>query len=167
MARPEPTSPMPTMRVDVQLTNLADLDGLRYLGAVMPDPVVARYLEALGRHVGADRLAELTACKARRDGPDSYHVTVVSPPLLRDEVEQVWAEIVRRREMVSLDLYGIGSVRNKAAVTYYIIADSPAIQTLRERTGLPPATLHVTLGFSPHDIYDRRKDHATHIVAVV
>jgi hypothetical protein len=75
----------------VRLADLADLDGLRYVGAVVPNTVVARYLDVLGRHVGADRLAEMTACKTRRDGPDSYHVTAVSPPQLRNEVAEARA----------------------------------------------------------------------------
>ncbi|MDZ5443649.1 hypothetical protein U2F26_13030 [Micromonospora sp. 4G57] len=163
MTHPVPASPAPTVTVDVRLANLADLDGLRYVGAAVPGSVVARYLEALRRQVGADRLAELTACKARRDGPATYHVTAVSPPDLRVDVTAAWARMVRRPGLASLHLYGIGSLRTDTAVTYYIIADSPAIQALRAETGLPPATLHVTLGFTPHDIYGRPKGSDTHL----
>jgi hypothetical protein len=144
--------------IDVSLRELMDLDGLRYIGAPIPAAAVAPYLDLLGRHVGAARAAELSACKARRDGADSFHVTAVTPPQLCGDVDRKWNDIVWHGKPVTLHLYGIGAVRHEEAVSYFIVAESPEIQALREQTGLPPANLHVTLGFTPHDIYHLAKD---------
>ncbi|GIE29877.1 hypothetical protein Ait01nite_029220 [Actinoplanes italicus] len=147
--------------IEVRLTELHDLDGLRYAGAPIPPTVAEPFLAALARHVGADAAAELAACKARRDGADSFHLTAVPPPLFHGEVDRAWTDIIRHGGPLTVHLLGIGSVRDGPAVTYYIVADSPEIQALREQTGLPPANLHVTLGFAPHDIYHLAKDLST------
>ncbi len=149
----------PTDSLDVRLALLTDRGGENYIGAAVPAGAVEPYLQELRLLVGADRMAELQAGKALRDGPDEYHVTVVSPPQMSDEIEAAWRDRIGRT--VPLRLSGLGVVRDGPAVSYFVIASSPVVQQQREQSGLPPAHLHVTLGFAPNDIHHLPKDHST------
>jgi hypothetical protein len=132
---------------------LTDLDGLGYIGAQVPAEHVSVYLDLLRGRVGDARFGELVAGKARRDGPEIYHLTMVTPP----ELSLSSAEHAPPEGPIDVVLGGLGRVTDGVAEAFFIVVESPGVVAMRSRLELGPKALHVTLGFSPTDIYGMDK----------
>jgi hypothetical protein len=112
--------------------------------------------------------------RTQRDGQDTYHITIISPPETREIMKKLKAEkglsggqakkavkseLLERTAALSDSSFTIGKIKSidgpgdgsvgakgepSAAVFKTVI--SPDAQALRAEYGLPPKDLHITLG---------------------
>ncbi len=123
-----------------------------------PETVVRPFIHALVDRLGRAAVRSLETYRRARDGA-GHHVTLLSPP----ECDSLGIEhaLPAPSRVYKIRLIGVGCVRHAASVSYYVVAESPAVQALRHQLGLPIRHLHVTLGFMPEDIHEVAKDQST------
>jgi len=83
-------------------------------------------------------------------------VTVVSPNEFADLPQEASGEIEGKRMIVVLG--GISRVRPDLREAVFVVGDAPEINFLRKKAQLPTKDVHMTLGISPDDVHDIRKD---------
>lgn len=104
---------------------------------------------------------EFESKKMARDGTEALHITVTSP----NETRQLRKSgidvtpITRGRFIVTP--VGVGRVTDGDNETWFIVFESPALQSARAEVGLPPKDLHATLGFAVKDIFTTPKTSET------
>ncbi len=100
--------------------------------------------------------------EAKRD--PGYHITLIPPThstLLSENPQAVLDELAKLTSS-SITTCGIGKLRKadpedpeKDKVAYFAEVDSPALRKFREKFGLNPLGLHVTLGFINNDVHPK------------
>ena len=141
-------------RIEGKICQLCDNGELLYLAVPVDSSMVERYLKILRNSNRIDDFATFAQNRLDRDGQD-YHVTVVSPPEYANLPQSAQDDLVDTP--ISLILSDISHVQCGEAQDWYISVQSPKIDYLRSRYGLPSKDLHVTLGFIGEPIYDMRK----------
>lgn len=140
------------------------------------------YIDSLGKQSESLVPSEAIENRKRRDG-DEYHITIVNPIEIsriikekqkNDDHDKELSNKQRKRLQYKelqkiynsiLDLFGdpsdwqkpvdlgLGSCKNDQAVSFYKIVYWPLGQTIREFLGLQPIHFHITIGFTPKDVY--------------
>lgn len=129
-----------------------------YLAITIDYGLIADDRRRLSRRVSQDQYSALMAGRIRRDG-DTYHLTIVAPQeFQRLDPEQ--RESLQGKT-VGFSVVGLGRISKDDAETWFTVVRSPHAEYLRKNVGLPYKDFHITLGFTPHDIYDRPKDMTT------
>lgn len=141
---------------------LQPLAGGRYLGAEIPKRELQHQLEHWRSLVGAERAEELSKTKAARDRGYRYHFTAVNP----DEMKRLHSSATEEPLDFKLKLLGVGRVQEGENEAWFVVCSSPELSAWREKQGLPPKDLHITLGFSPKDIHSQRKDESTLVSSI-
>lgn len=103
--------------------------------------------------------------------PDGFHLTIIGPTeskILSKLDDETIAELQKINQQVQngegITVKGIGFIDgssfqyqmrevDKVKKTAFVALDIPALQTFREKVGLPPKDFHVTLGFESGDIH--------------
>lgn len=143
------------------LQRIPDSNASEYLAVVLAPDQVA--MHAAWGHLTGMGLQDAIAARHLRDGPDNAHATVASvmewgglnkkfPEMAAKAQEHVGMEVV-------LELHGIGQATSpkSGGKAWFGIVSCPELAQLRERMGLRPKDLHVTLAFSPKDVFDASK----------
>lgn len=115
--------------------------------------------------------------KRARDKGDNFHVTIISPPEMRDAVNKLAASQglskskasdALKAEIESLALsdsglkfLGLGKAEKGGNVAYFAVLDWPEAQDLRDKYGLGSHDFHTTVGFANEDVHGVRKDRST------
>lgn len=149
-----------TMKQSMPLdfVKITDSAGLVYIGAYIKESQLQSYLSQLKQHK-PQLFAELRESQIKRDH-GKFHLTLINPYEYRDLTEAQKAELTKTAN-IAVELHGLGSVSKTNQSTFYVIATSERAQNLRRAVGLKDKDFHITLGFTPSDIYDMRKDIST------
>lgn len=137
--------------ISIQVALLKDSSGLEYVGGYVDKAELETYLLQLKR-ILADDFVQYRENQAARD-LRSFHVTLLSP----NEYLHLKHKNINFGKLLSLDLLGLGKVKKDEKATYFVVAQSMESQFYRQQLGLQSKDFHVTLGFSPTDIYGVRK----------
>lgn len=135
---------------------LTDNQGLVYLGAKVEQSEISEYLQQLERYLGQKAFREVRRQQEIRDH-HQFHVTVVNP----FEYKKIPKVIVG--ESFKATLIGVGQVthpNDSSHTAYFIVVESSSAQQLRADWNLNPKDFHITLGFTPQDVYGVAKNHA-------
>lgn len=118
--------------------------GKSYLGCHVDKSVVAPYLSQVPLSARANQQS--------RDG-GKYHMTIVPPKPFG------YTDDMRKYVGMSLNVSvdGLGSVSDDKSTAYYLAMTSSDVQQLLSEMGLAPKDLHITLGFTKHDVHGVRK----------
>ncbi len=158
-------SSLPNKTIRLKLTKLKDNQGQVYLGALVNRAELSPYLAALEQLLGSD-YKNYRALQAARDH-QLFHMTLLSPPeyQLADKalVEKLLSPDFNSNfsSQLNVTLLGLGKVKKNNKETFFVVAQSSDAQLIRQRFLLKNKDFHVTLGFSPSDIYGVKKDTST------
>ena len=144
----------------VVTTTVKPFAGGRYFGCHVEKHTLTPHLEAWRAEIGQDRAAVMEELKAQRDRGYVYHLTVVTPP----EMKQV-GELTDFPPAVELTYAGVGCARDEGQEAWYVVCHAPELQQWREANGLKPKDFHITLGFEPKDVHTRPKGDDTIVLS--
>ncbi|WP_448547210.1 hypothetical protein [Thalassotalea fusca] len=142
----------------IKPVELTDSTGLVYLGGLVPKAELQRYLVQMKDSLGIEH-EKFRQNQAARDH-SLFHLTLVNPY----EYQTIVTHDIDIKKPIKVMLQGLGKVSKDGKTTYFVVASSPDGQFLRQQLLLKEKDFHVTLGFSPSDIYDVRKGVDTLIV---
>lgn len=142
-----------TLRIKV--TELRDNSGLVYLGGVVSKADLAPYLKELEIILG-NNFEQYRRHQSQRDH-GLFHLTLINP----NEYQFIDKSKVTIGQQYTVTLLGLGKVANTDKESYFVVAQSSDAQFFRQQQILPFKDLHVTLGFSPQDIYGVSKGKST------
>ena len=158
--------------VQIKVVELQSSQGLKYVGGEISAANVDVYLTQL-EHILGDDFSAFRENQAIRDNY-TFHMTLVNPYEF-----QTLTKAINYGDVFSVTLFGLGKVVktveeinkkitdneqtkvNKMQSTYFVVAESNEAQYFRQQLLLKPKDFHVTLGFSPKDIYGVRKNKDT------
>ena len=156
-----------TTSVQGTLRRIQDSNGADYLAVVLNDCAV---LQAGRSHLVGMGLGKAIEARDTRDGVDNAHVTVMTTAewgRIRKNKPELLASIESQLERpVSMEFHGIGNAMgtNMDRQAWYGILSCDAMTTLRHELEMQAKELHVTMAFSPKDVFDASKGLATMIV---
>lgn len=151
------------------LRRIQDSKGADYLAVVLSDCAL---LHVGWAHLSDIGLEEAISARHTRDGVDNAHVTVMNVAEwggIRKYKPELLAGVEYLLETpVSMAFHGIGHTMgtNMVNLAWYGILSCDAITRLREELGMRSKDLHVTMAFSPKDVFDSPKGLATMLVPV-
>lgn len=158
--------------VQIKVVELQDSQGLKYVGGEIYAADLGVYLAQLEHILGED-FSAFRENQAIRDH-HTFHMTLVNPYEF-----QTLTKTINYGDVFSVTLFGLGKVVkanknikeekneaentkvNKMKTTYFVVAQSSEAQYFRQKLLLQPKDFHVTLGFSPKDVYGVRKNKET------
>ena len=158
-------------KVKIKIVELQDSKGLVYAGGEISSTDLQLYLTQL-KHILGDEFSKFRKNQALRDH-NTFHMTLVNPYEYRDlKTPMVFGDTF------TVTLLGLGTVEKnvvlKAVVpndvdkkdhnkhsTYFVVAESKEAQLFRQKLALAPKDFHVTLGFSPNDVFGLSKNKST------
>ena len=127
--------------------------------------------------VGQEQAEVLIQNKLNRDKGFFFHVTIFSPPEVKDIVNKMAAEKGLSKSKASdefraeveafglsdsgLKSLGLGKAEKGSDTAYFAVLEWPAAQDLRAKFGLSPFDFHTTIGFDKADVHGVRKDRST------
>ncbi|SET32058.1 hypothetical protein [Thalassotalea agarivorans] len=143
----------------LQLTpkELVDNFGQKYIGMIVPQPVLIPFLDQF-KSLEPDTYAALRRNQIGRDH-NLFHVTLVTPPEYK-HIDKALLQSLQQ-QAITVNLIGLGKVAQGASTAYFVVAESSEGQFYRQSLVLGQKDFHVTLGFSPHDIYNTAKNRST------
>lgn len=149
----------------LQIEKLTDSQGQIYLGASVNRVELLPYLTQL-KALLKDDFQSFRANQAARDH-QSFHLTLLSPKeyQLADKalIEKLLAPSFNSNfsSQLNVTLLGLGKAEQGSKKTFFVVAQSNDAQLIRQHFLLQSKDFHVTLGFSPSDIYSVKKDRST------
>jgi hypothetical protein len=139
----------------LEIKELTDNQGLKYLAGLVNKADIEQYLTKLQIILGNEFESYRQHQSARDHG--SFHVTLVNP--------YEYQALAKKNRLVNkkirVQLHGLGRVSQGNNTTYFVVADSPDGQFLRQSLLLKEKDFHVTLGFKSQDVYGITKNKST------
>lgn len=146
------------------ITHLKDVVGNNYIGIKIPNEVAQPYLNFLKEEIGEDNFNKYTENQQRRDNGD-YHITVVNVADYNRLSKEMGIDRfvnsldnIFKYEIDDLKMKGVGTAVKNENRAYFIVCDSDKLEAVRCRYELNTHDFHVTLGFSPRDVFGVRKN---------
>jgi len=149
----------------MKVTKLSDNQGQVYLGARVNRAELIHYLTQL-KDILKDDFQSYRANQSARDH-QSFHMTLLSPKEYQLADKALVGKLLATdfnsnfSSQLSVTLLGLGKVEQDNKKTFFVVAQSNEAQLIRQRFLLQPKDFHVTLGFSPSDIYGVKKNSTT------
>ncbi|MGB2741500.1 MAG: hypothetical protein WBC60_13210 [Cognaticolwellia sp.] len=140
----------------LKISELKDNSGLVYLGGKVSAADLSRYLEQLKNEVGEEKYATYRQYQSIRDH-QSFHVTLVNPY----EYQTIDKLKLNLSTPFRVTLHGVGRVEKDNNKSYFVVASSSDGQYIRQGLLLKNKDFHVTLGFSPADVFGVSKGRDT------
>lgn len=137
--------------LQITVTELRDNSGLVYLGGLVSKADLAAYLNDLEQILG-DEFNQYRENQAKRDH-GVFHLTLINP----NEYQFIDKSKFALGEKLTITLLGLGKVIKNNQTSYFVVAQSSQGQFFRQQQILSAKDFHVTLGFSPTDIYGASK----------
>lgn len=141
------------------ITYLKDVIGNNYIGIKIPNEVAQPYLNFLKEEIGEDNFNKYTENQQRRDNGD-YHITVVNVADYNRLSKEMGIDKfvnsldnIFKYEIDDLKMKGVGTAVKNGNRSYFIVCDSDKLEAVRCRYELNTHDFHVTLGFSPRDVF--------------
>jgi 2H phosphodiesterase-like protein len=141
-----------------KVVELTDNTGLVYIGAEVNSAKLVVYLEQMRTLLGAKKYQQFRAKQITRD-QGRFHITLINP----FEYQKLTKKVVLGQTL-HFTLHGLGKVAvnddndaSKNAQSYFVVVSTSDGQHFRQQYALKNKDFHITLGFSPHDIYNQSK----------
>ena len=156
-----------TTSVQGTLRRIQDSNGADYLAVVLNDCAL---LQAGRSHLVGMGLEKAIEARDTRDGVDNAHVTIMTVAEwggVRKHKPELLAMIEPQlKTPVSMEFHGLGNAMatNMVNQAWYGILSCDAMTALRHGLGIKAKELHVTMAFSPKDVFDASKGLATMII---
>jgi hypothetical protein len=146
------------------ITHLKDLIGNNYLGIKIPNGSLQSYLNELKEVLGEEDYKVFTENQQTRDRGE-YHITVINVA----DYNKLTKELGIDKFVSSLDavfkypiddikFMGIGTATRNENRMFFIVCNSDKLDAVRKRYELNDHDFHITLGFSPRDVFGVRKN---------
>jgi hypothetical protein len=154
-----------TKSLRLKITTLQDNQGQKYLGALVSRAELLPYLTKLQQLLAED-FNDYRALQAARDH-QLFHLTLLSPREYqlagKGIVEKLLAPDFNQSfsSQLNVTLLGLGKVAQGSKTSFFVVAQSADAQLIRQQFILPAKDFHITLGFSPSDIYGVNKGSST------
>ena len=151
--------------IRVNISKLVDNQGQPYIGALVSRADLLPYLVDLAQRLG-DEYASYRALQSARDH-QQFHITLISSSEYQLADKFLLTKVVfgtmddHISTQVNVTLLGLGEVKSEDKKTFFVVAQSHDAQFIRQQLLLNNKDFHVTLGFSPSDIYGVKKDRTT------
>jgi hypothetical protein len=136
--------------IQIETVKLTDNSGLIYIGAKVNPADLELYLSQMKQILGDD-FSLYRKNQSSRDH-QSFHMTLINPY----EYQGLNKDIDIGTSL-SVSLSGLGRVILNEKTTYFVVAQSSQARNYRKNLLLSNKYFHVTLGFSPSDIYGVNK----------
>lgn len=151
-----------SQNVSIVPVMLQDNSGLRYIGGLVNERDLGRYLALMKQELNG-KFSDYRRAQQQRD--HQFHITLVNPFELKAlDNEQV--SLLLKSKPISFALLGLGKVeKSSTQATYFVVAESEQAQSLRKYLALPEKDFHLTLGFNQQDVFGVNKDRSTLIMA--
>lgn len=150
--------------MEYYVSYLKDSIGSNYLGVNIPEAIVEPFLDKLRSVIGDVDFDVLTKNQKDRDR-NHYHITVMP---VRDydmlAKQMGMANFINSLELIlkypidDLEMLGIGSASKNNNLAYFIVCNSDKLNAIRNRYNLSNKDFHITIGFSPKDVFGGRKN---------
>tara|TARA_R110000803_G_scaffold76020_5_gene140475 strand:+ start:45945 stop:46595 length:651 start_codon:yes stop_codon:yes gene_type:complete len=154
------SEPLDEINVDknllLEISELKDSSGLVYFGGKVSDADLSRYLEQLKDELGEEQYAIYRQYQAARDH-QSFHVTLINPY----EYQTIDKEKLNLSEKFRVTLHGLGKAEKAEKSSYFVVVSSADGQFIRQKLLLNNKDFHITLGFSPADVFGVSKGRDT------
>ena len=148
--------------ISIKLERLEDNAGLKYVGGKVPKADLAPFLAQLRALLGKEFEAYRSEQVKRDHG--EFHVTVVNPFEYK-KLNSTQQLLLEQDLDYEVTLLGLGKAEKGDKKAFFIVAKSPKAQALRALLSLKEKDFHVTLGFSPTDVYGVAKNESTLIAS--
>ncbi|PKG81990.1 hypothetical protein CXF85_15765 [Colwellia sp. 75C3] len=136
--------------IQIETVKLTDNSGLIYIGGKVNPADLELYLSQMKKILGND-FALYRQNQSARDH-QSFHMTLINP-----YEYQALKKDIAIGTTLSVSLSGLGRVILNDKTTYFVVAQSSQATSYRQNLVLNNKDFHVTLGFSPSDIYGVNK----------
>lgn len=143
---------------------LKDVLGNNYLGLKISKDSVNPFLKDLEEHLGENDYKIFTDNQQKRDH-GHYHLTVINVGEFnslskKGEIGEFMNSLEKVLEFPidDLKLIGLGSATKNENTSYFIVAQSQKLDSVRTRYDLPKYDFHITLGFKWKDVHGVRKN---------
>jgi hypothetical protein len=136
--------------IQIETVKLTDNSGLIYIGGKVNPADLELYLSKMKKILGDD-FALYRQNQSARDH-QSFHMTLINP-----YEYQALKKDIAIGTTLSVSLSGLGRVILSDKTTYFVVAQSSQATNYRQNLLLSNKDFHVTLGFSPSDIYGVNK----------
>lgn len=135
-------------------TLLASKSQYPYVGIEIPSVLVDEYICDLRNVLSEREFSIFRANQSRRDR-GKFHMTLIAPRETFENFDELFD--------ISFEttLLGIGCAESGLDRAYYIVANCPKGDEIRDVLNLKKRDFHVTLGFDERDIHNVRKDVST------
>lgn len=143
--------------VTVDITELQDNDGLKYLGGKVKVSDVEKYLLAM-ETILKGKYQQFRDAQIKRDH-NQLHVTLINPYEYKELSKQDVSKVLNKT--LAFKLFGLGRVAKDNKKTFFVVASSEEAKKVRVALKLKQKDFHITLGFYPQDIYGVRKNQST------
>lgn len=145
------------------ITHIQDILGNNYLGIDIPVNTIQPFLNELKDILGDDYL-KYTELQQLRDH-NKHHITLINVM----EYNKLSKELGMDKFINSLDkvleypiddlkMLGVGTAVKNENRAYFIVCKSDKLDAVRNRYGLEPRDLHITIGFKYKDLFGVRKN---------
>jgi hypothetical protein len=146
--------------LSIKVIELKDNSGLVYLGGEVSSADLAPYLQQMKLLLNDD-FVKYRQNQALRDH-QTFHVTLINP----FEYKEVNQNKIQLGKSLNVRLLGLGQVAREEKSSYFVVVQSSQAQFYRQQLALANKDFHVTLGFSPQDIYGVSKNSDTLVIPV-
>jgi hypothetical protein len=140
----------------LEVSELKDSSGLVYLGGKVSAAELSGYLDQLKNELGEEQYVIYRQHQSARDH-QSFHVTLINPY----EYQTLNKEKLKKLPSFRVTLHGVGRVAKGAKESYFVVTSSADGQFIRQKLLLKNKDFHVTLGFSPDDVFGVSKGRDT------
>lgn len=150
-------------KVSCSVEKIFDTKGQPYIAALVPAHIAQIYQNSL--KVIQDSAQPLIDNQIKRDS-GAHHITILNAAeynAVKKDINK--SAIVDSYVGQEFDfIFGtMGSIEKQEQKTFYALCESGYIQRLRENIGFTQKDLHMTIGFSPKDLFHKKKDDSTQI----
>lgn len=128
--------------------------GNPYIGTEISDEVMIQFLQDLRTLLGQQTYERLTSNQRARDR-EKFHMTLVSPREMPADFEWMLDQVIE------VDLIGLGGAQIGRDKAYFVVAECPTGDVMRQKLKLGKKDFHVTLGFEKNDVHDVKKDRSS------
>lgn len=134
-----------------------------YFGVDIDENLLTDRLHSWREHIGSEKADILEKYKYNRDKGRHFHITVISPPEMRQIGYKKVSEMFNNKK-AGFILGGIGTISEGENETWFVTAECEEMDKNRAELGLPPKDYHVTLGFLHKDVFSKFKNINTVVI---
>lgn len=141
------------------IEHVKDAVGQNYLAIKIDSLDILPFMDHLRSLLGKEDFDLHTSNQETRDKGE-HHITVINAmdygrltkAMGMDKFVEALQPVLEY-EIDDLQMLGVGKAEAKGNTAYFVVCDSDKLHAVRTRFELPKHDFHVTLGFSPKDVF--------------